>query len=291
MAFRILRPQACAAARFWRAARRKWGIVEQRAYGAEAEGSQRRLGVPAQQVRQQRGDQRSMHDKPGIALDLGRVAAIIMDAVTDEDHRRIAKQHHRISMDITPPDRAGRRWRRLRRHFAGAGRLAVHNVVLLDQRETYGPGDLMPHQHEDQWPDTTIFRRDIGDRGLADDSFADEQRPMEFEPRAGPHTAWQRDRRQEPAALWMPVGSDFRLAHGRQEVKPVPERRQFIARPRLRIIAVERGSERCDRDRRDQVLYDFFAADPRSQMLDVYRQFSISDPVESLAFPYRSSDQ
>jgi hypothetical protein len=26
-----------------------------------------------------------MHDKPGIALDLGRVAAIIMDAVTDED--------------------------------------------------------------------------------------------------------------------------------------------------------------------------------------------------------------
>ena len=34
-----------------------------------------------------------------------------------------------------------------------------------------------------------------------DDSFTDVQRPMEFEPRAGPHTAWQRDGRQEAAAL------------------------------------------------------------------------------------------
>src|SRR5215471_10393162 len=104
-------------------------------------------------------------------------------------------------MDSTPPDCARRRCRRLRRHFAGAGGLAVHDVVLLDQSETCGSSDLMPHQYEDQWPDTTIFRGNIGDRGLADDSFTDVQRPMEFEPRAGPHTAWQRDGRQEAAAL------------------------------------------------------------------------------------------
>src|SRR5215472_9236032 len=127
-------------------------------------------------------------------------------------------------MDSTPPDRALRCCRRLRRHFAGAGRLAVHDVVLLDPGETCGPSDLMPHQHEDQWADTTIFRGNIGDRGLADYGFPDVQRPMDLEPRAGPHTAWQRDGRQEAAALGMSIGSEFRLAHGRQEVKKVPER-------------------------------------------------------------------
>ena len=78
--------------------------------------------------------------------------------------------------------------------------------MLLDQGETCGPSGLMPHQHEDQWTDTTIFRGNIGDRGLADDSFTDVQRPMEFEPRAGPQTAWQRDGRQEAAALGVSVG-------------------------------------------------------------------------------------
>src|SRR5262249_22542006 len=114
-------------------------------------------------------------------------------------------------MDITPPDRARRRCRRLRRHFAGAGRLAVHYVVLLDQCESCGGSDLMSQQHEDQWPGTTIFRGTIGDRGLADDSFTDVQRPMEFEPRAGPHAAWQRDGRQEAAALGVSVGCELRL--------------------------------------------------------------------------------
>jgi hypothetical protein len=43
-----------------------------------------------------------------------------------------------------------------------------------------------------------------------DDSFTDVQRPMEFEPRAGPHTAWQRDGRQEAAALGVSASSDVR---------------------------------------------------------------------------------
>src|SRR6516225_10120134 len=142
----------------------------------------------------------------------------------------------------------------------------------------------MPHQHEDQWPDTTIFRGYIRNRGLADYGFADVQRAMEFEAGARPHAARQRDGRQQAAALGMSVGCEFRLAHGGQEVKPMPERRQFIAWPRLRIIAVERGGERGARDRRDQVLCDFFAADPRSQMLDVYRHILSLRSVRVLGF-------
>src|SRR6516225_11148771 len=141
-------------------------------------------------------------------------------------------------MDITTPDRARRRYRRLRRHFAGAGGLAVHDVVLLDQGETCGPSDLMSHQHEDQWPDTTIFRGNIGNRGLANDNFTDVQRPMDFEPRPRPHTAWQRDGRQEAAALGVSVGCELRLAHGGQEVKPVPK---AAAIRRLTAVLGHRG--------------------------------------------------
>src|SRR5215510_3227961 len=174
-------------------------------------------------------------------------------------------------MDITPPDRARRRCKRLRRHFAGTGRLAVHDVVFLDQCEACGSGDLMPHQHEDQWADTTIFRGYIRNRGLACYGFPDVHWPMEFEPRASPHAARQRDGRQEAAALGMSIECEFRLAHGRQEVKPVAKWRQLVAPPRLRVIAIKRGGERRDRDRRDHILCDFLAADPRAQMVDVYR--------------------
>src|SRR5262249_9685596 len=88
---------------------------------------------------------------------------------------------------------------------------------------------------------------------------------------AGPHGAREGEGRQEAAALGMSIGSEFRLAHGRQEVKPVPKWRQLVARPRLRVVAIERGGERRDRGRRDHILCDFLAADPRAQMVDIYR--------------------
>src|SRR5262245_50881256 len=94
------------------------------------------------------------------------------------------------------------------------------------------PRDCLSWRHPRSW--------------LTDDGFSDPQRLVEFETSARPHAARQRDGRQEAAALGMSVGSEFRLAHGRQEVKPVPERRQFIARPRLGVVAVERGGECCD---------------------------------------------
>src|SRR6516162_7178618 len=98
-----------------------------------------------------------MHDKPGLALDLGRVAPIIMDAVTDKDQRRIAKQHHSISMDVASPDRAGWCWTARLGHSGGARRLAVHDIVFLDQCTTCGPRDLMSNQHESQRPTGTVW--------------------------------------------------------------------------------------------------------------------------------------
>src|SRR5262249_57553462 len=93
----------------------------------------------------------------------------------------------------------------------------------------------------------------------------------EWRPGAGQEGAGEGGGGQEAAALGMSIGSEFRLAHGRQEVKPVPKWRRLVAPPRLRVIAIKRGGERRDRDRRDHILCDFLAADPRAQMVDVYR--------------------
>ena len=56
--------------------------------------------------------QRAVEDQAGIALDLGDVVAVVMDAVAIEGQRRIAKQQHRIGHVAFA---VLRRWRRRRR--------------------------------------------------------------------------------------------------------------------------------------------------------------------------------
>ena len=68
--------------------------VESRAHRLEAKARdlvQRRM--TAQQVHQQRRDQRPVDDQARIALDLGHVAPVVVDAVAVEGQRRIAEQH------------------------------------------------------------------------------------------------------------------------------------------------------------------------------------------------------
>jgi hypothetical protein len=78
-----------------------------------------------------------------------RVTAIVMDAMTDEDQRGIAKQHNTIGIDFTSPECTRRcrsaRWPSL---VVRAGLHAIHDVVFLDQCEPGGPCDLMFHQDE-----------------------------------------------------------------------------------------------------------------------------------------------
>ena len=70
---------------------------------------------------------------------------------------------------------------------------------------------------------------------------------MEFEPAPGPHAPRQRDRRQQPAAPRVTIGTQLRSPMPVQKKQPVPQRRQRIARLRLRILAIERGGQRSHR--------------------------------------------
>ena len=55
--------------------------------------------MSTQQIHQQRRDQGSVHHKPRIAFDLGRIAAIIVDPMPVERQRRVAKQQHVVRLD------------------------------------------------------------------------------------------------------------------------------------------------------------------------------------------------
>jgi hypothetical protein len=103
-------------------------------------------------------------------------------------------------------------------------------------------------------------------RGLV----VDPQSVVEPQAPARPHASRQRNRRQEPAAAGVPVGSDFAGGRHRIEVDPVPKRRKLAARQGFAFAAVERGRQRRCRCGPDQVRPSFLAADPVAQAFEFH---------------------
>ena len=67
----------------------------------------RHVGIghfPAQQVEQQRRDQRAVHHEAGIAFDFGDIAAIVVNAVAIECQRRIAEEQHGVGLILRSHD-------------------------------------------------------------------------------------------------------------------------------------------------------------------------------------------
>ena len=72
---------------------------------------------------------RAVEDQAGIALDLGDIVAVVMDAVAVEGQRRIAKQQHGIGHVAS---RDALRDRRRRRRFGGCGLRRARDVAIDD---------------------------------------------------------------------------------------------------------------------------------------------------------------
>jgi hypothetical protein len=89
--------------------------------------------------------------------------------------------------------------------------------------------DFMAHLDEYQRATAAALFRHIDDARAAQHRFADGEWLMELEPAAGPHAARQRHRRQEAAAARVAVVAEFAVPVQRQEVQPVPQRRQGVA--------------------------------------------------------------
>src|SRR5437588_4208915 len=78
--------------------------------------------------------QRTVEDQARIALDLGDVIAIVMDAVAVEGQRGVAKQQHGIADMGLAVFSDGRRWRRFRDR-RGAAAVAIDQVLALTDRD------------------------------------------------------------------------------------------------------------------------------------------------------------
>src|ERR1019366_6491849 len=99
-AFVVARPEREPPLALGPSAQRERVDVEQRADGLERETPDDRLRVFAtKQIEQQGGDQRPMHDQARIALDLGDVAAVVVDAVAVEGEGRITKEQDVVGYD------------------------------------------------------------------------------------------------------------------------------------------------------------------------------------------------
>ena len=153
--------------------------------------------------------------RPGIALDLGDVAAVVVDAMAVERERRVAEQQHVVGhpslvprrIPPAPPGAAARRRRRLRR-------VAIDDVVELGERDVRlvargGSRGAPSRTPAGRCAPTSASTFSIVDVRVS--AVADAQRRVELELAAGPHAARQRHRRQEAAALRVPVGADLRL--------------------------------------------------------------------------------
>src|SRR6202030_490056 len=208
---------------------RKRFKIAQRPDGLELESGYGGLGhFPAQEVEQERGDQRAMDHETRIAFDLGDIAAIVVNAVAIEGECRISKEQYRVGSYLAlPRPRLGRQCGR-RRGGAGGRCVAIDEIVEFDKRwrGLVVAMNLVPHFHEYQRAAATRFFGDSDDGGAAGDGVTDAKRTREFELAAGPHAPWKRDRRKKAAALGVTVGPDVRLAIDRQKIQPVPQRRQ-----------------------------------------------------------------
>ena len=89
--------------------------VERRAHGPEPEAGDVGIGrLATQQIDQQGGEQRPVHHQARVALDLGHVPAVVVDAVPVERQRRVPELQDVVGHDLALPRRAGaggRRWR------------------------------------------------------------------------------------------------------------------------------------------------------------------------------------
>jgi hypothetical protein len=116
----------------------------------------------------------------------------------------------------------------------------IHDIVFLNHRQSLSIRYLVPHHDEHQRPAAPLLFFDVDYASLSRHLIPDPKRMTKLESAPSPHTPWQRDGWQQPAAPRVAIGTQFRSSVPIQEKQPVPQQRQWIAWPRLRILAVER---------------------------------------------------
>src|SRR6185436_3310468 len=87
----------------------------------------------------------------------------------------------------------------------GVLRIAVHDVVILDEGESVLMADLVSNFHEHQRAAASVLPRHVDDARDALDAIADTERRMYLHAPAGVHAAREPHRRKELAAAGVAV--------------------------------------------------------------------------------------
>ena len=154
----------------------KGACVEERRARLGGVGEERAPGIViAGEVDEQRRGERPVDDEPGIALDLHRPGAVVVDAVAVEGERREAEEQHGIRRDPPPPRDVGRGLLAPGRLvlLAGLHLLAEDGAALLLDRERVGGEDAVAHGGEHEGAGAARLERDVGELGLAAQGIAD----------------------------------------------------------------------------------------------------------------------
>ena len=203
---------------------------------------------PCCQVQHPRRLHRSMHHQIVIAFDPGRVGAVIMDAVSVEGQRRIAKQQHRVGRDAKVGQRRPqigsdgivRQWRP--RHRVGA----VHQILPF--RHTHASRDtvIVPDRHKAQTTGRSGLEGDRLDRAVALHKVAFGKATAGHNLTPRPHPARQWQARQDQARLRVAVAAQIRRRQGIWRQGPEQAQRHL----NLGQTAEKRGAKLCDQPRR-----------------------------------------
>ena len=209
-----------------------------------------------------------MHDEPVIALDIARIATVVVDPVAVEGERRITEEQDLARGDRFAHVGVGRRrfGQSLRRIDAGV--VAVDEVLLLDDAARSVDLGAMRHRDETEGPRLALLDHDVIDGGGCDRVGPDRYRGVELEAAAGPHSAGEGDRRQETAALWMAVDAETGGRGDLEEEGNVPHRREGVADAQDGLV-VEGEFEATHDAWLDRMDDDLLAADPGAEDRDV----------------------
>src|SRR6266511_5027469 len=164
-----------------------------------------------------------MYDEAGVALDLGRIISVIVNAVSVEGQGRIAKQHGRIRAHLLGVCRPGRRRLSDAPSGSSSGVLAVDDVVLIDDGEPVATRYLVTDGHEHQSAGAARLRGHVGNGRSPLRMIADRQAPGELDATASPHSPSRADGRQETTQGRVTIPTQSRSRHDRPEIEPRSE--------------------------------------------------------------------
>src|SRR5689334_2910696 len=111
-----------------------------------------------------------------------------MDSMSVKRESRIAEQQNIVRFDHAFPRSISRR----QLHGTRRPVVAIHDIVLLCERQSFRIRNLMPYQDEHQRPATARFLLDIDDTRFPFYLIAYSKGMMKLEPAPCPHPSRQR---------------------------------------------------------------------------------------------------